>query len=70
MGARPGPIHSGSLIGQLARTIEIFSFKNCHVNALVSTISHHDKTQFHCFVQPTAAFWTLFLKKKKKHPRL
>ena len=47
---RPAPIQSGFLIGQLARTTEFFSWKNCYV-CISYTIFHHDETQFHSFVQ-------------------
>ena len=51
---RPAPIQNGSLIGQLARTIQIFHGKI--VMCPLLTISHPNETQFHSLVQPSN-FW-------------
>ena len=51
MEGRPAPIQNGSLIGQLARTIEIFHGKI--VMYPLVTISHPNETQFHSLVRPS-----------------
>ena len=51
MEGRPAPIQNDSLIGQLARTIEIFHGKI--VMYPLVTISHPNETQFHSLVRPS-----------------